>query len=245
MFELDENCTQAKCVVKTAGIGKAKALLEKHLAHADITMLTGNITGPETWTGTDLVFLVADGTEENSWNQLQQGITSAKQQNVLPVPIWIAPAKPDINDAIMVLNPQHFADDEDIFTYIGESILSIQSLLSLPGLVSLDFEDVRQTFNDAGRLAFSYSEYAANSDKQVAIDEVMQRLSLMNVTPHSGKFMLLNITGSEEHLSMFDIAETSELVCDKLGTTDSSLIWGANTDNTLADKIRISLWVRQ
>ncbi len=245
MFELDENCINTACVVKVAGIGKANALLEKYLTNTDITPHIDNITEPEAWTGTDLVFLIADDTEENAWGQLQQGINNARRQNVLPVPIWITQTKPDTTDTIMTLAPQHFTGDEDIFKYIVKSISSIQSLLSLPGLVNLDLEDVRQTFSGAGRLAFSYGEYAANTDKQIAVDEVMQRLSKMDVAPHSGKFMLLNITGSEEHLSMFEIAEISELIYDKLGTNDCHMIWGANIDNAFADKIRISLWVRQ
>ena len=245
MFELDEKCTNTACIVKVAGIGKVGTLLEKYVANTDIALLTGNSAEPEAWTGTDLGFLVADDTENNAWERLQQGIHSARQQNVLPVPIWITKTKPDTTDTIMALAPQHFTSDEDIYKYIVESISSIQSLLSLPGLVNLDLEDVRQTFSGAGRLAFSYGEYAANTDKQIAVDEVMQRLSRMDVAPHSSKFMLLNITGSEEHLSMFEIAEISELIYDKLGTNDCHMIWGANIDNAFADKIRISLWVRQ
>ena len=245
MFELDENCINTTCVVKVAGIGKANALLKKYLTHTDITPLIGNITEPEAWNGTGLGFLIADGTEENAWEQLQQGINSAKEQNVLIVPIWISQSMPDTTDTIMTLAPQHFTSDEDIFNYMIESISSIQSLLSLPGLVNLDIEDVRQTFSGAGRLAFSYGEYAASTDKQIAVDEVMQRLSKMDVAPHSGKFMLLNITGSEDHLSMFEIAEISELIYDKLGTNDCNIIWGANIDDAFVDKIRISLWVRQ
>ena len=244
MFELDENIPGTACTVKVAGIGKTRAALENFLIQPNITQLTEDATAPESWTETGVGFLVADASENNAWDNVQKALQTAEKQNVLSIPIWIAETPPRMDDAIMWVNPKNFASDAELYDYIGESILSIQSIISQPGLVNLDLEDIRGILNCPGRLSFTYGEYTADADKRTAIQQAMQKLTAMDVAPGSSKFMILNITGSEDHLSMFEICEISELIHDDFGTDDCSIIWGATIDNALADKIRISLWLK-
>ena len=244
MFELDENIPDTVCTVKVTGIGKTRASLDKFLTQSNIPLLNEDATAPESWAGTGVGFLVADASEKNAWNNIQKVLQATKKQNVLSITLLITETPPLMADGIMWVNPKNFASDTELYDYIGKSILSIQSIISQPGLVNLDLEDVKGLFNGSGHLGFTYGEYTATANKRTAVQQALQTLTSLGVAPRSGKFMILNITGSEDHLSMFEICEISELIHDSFGTDDCTIIWGATIDNALADKIRISLWVK-
>ena len=70
-------------------------------------------------------------------------------------------------------------------------------------------------------------------------------MSEANIPKGHAKFILLNVTGSEDNLSMYEITEVSEMVSSALGDENSNLIWGADIDNTLKDVIRLSIWIRE
>ena len=245
MFELDDVNWDVACAMKVAIIGNDNVLLNKRISELGVTVLTDCLTEPSSWSETDICFLVADNTTENVLDYLQDVIRITKQEDIITIPIFITEENTlTTTDAIVVLKPHCFKSTAELYDYIYESISSIQSIVAQPGFVSLDLKDIQSMFDSAGRLIFSYCDYKVGTDKNIAIKTVMQRLESMNFPLGFGKFIILNITGREEHLSMYEICEISELITDKLGTKECSMIWGANINNVMDDKIRMSLWLK-
>ncbi|TYZ22920.1 hypothetical protein [Selenomonas ruminis] len=242
MFTFDETILAAS--LKIAGIGKTHALLEQYLNCSGICLLTEDPTLPVSWADTTVGFLVADATEEHAWEKFQQGIQSAKEQKVLLLPMLITAQLTESASSFMQINPQYFIDEAELYAYIAESIKSIQSFISEPGLVNIDLEDIRFLFTEEGRFAFSYGERESQIDKCAAARMALKQLRMMNPPIPAAKYIILNITGSEDNLSMFEIQEICEFVNEELGTNSSCIIWGANIDNTLADRIYVSIWVK-
>lgn len=163
---------------------------------------------------------------------------------MLLFPLLISAEPLDITDSVVIVNPLHFAGEAELYTYIVESVKSIQTFSCQPGLVNIDLEDIRALSDSPGRLAFIYGEHEASMDKSLVAKTALQKLYAMNIPAHSSKFIVLNITGNEENLSMFEIMELSEHIHEGLCNDDTCTIWGANIDNTLADKIHVSIWVK-
>jgi cell division protein FtsZ len=51
----------------------------------------------------------------------------------------------------------------------------------------------------------------------------------------------LNVTGSEDNLNMYEIQEVSGAVYDWLDYEQATIIWGATIDDSLRDRIRVSI----
>jgi len=230
--------------VKVTGIGKAHAMLEKYLLAAERKLLAPFSLDPAGWEKTDVLFLVACADNQDTWAEFQKGIDFARQQNMLVFPIWISDEQPEKTDNILVVKPKNFSGNMELFAYISESIQSIYTVLSQPGPIDVDLETVRSLFKDPGRLLFHYYEYQAKQGKYSATDKALQWLAAQGVAPHSGKIVLLNITGSEDNLSMFEVSELSDMIHDGIGNNDSEISWLAASDNALADTIHVTMWVK-
>lgn len=238
------NMSVKEITIKVTGIGKVNTMLEKYLS-ADIQTLLAPLNfDSAALDGTDVIFLVACADDQNAWMEFQKGIDFARQHNMIAFPIWISDEQPEMTDNILVAKPKTFSGNIELFAYISESIKSIHSVLSQPGPVDADLGDIRSLFHDNGRLSFYYYDYRTSQDKYVSTDKALQWLATQGVEPHSGKFGILNIAASESSLNMFEIYELSEMIHDEIGNNDSEIIWSAVEDNSLADKIHVTMWVK-
>ena len=152
----EENIHTTTGILKILGIGKVSVMLEKHLTNIEIPILSHTPIESSFWNGTDVGFIVACDTEENAWENLKNEINIAREHNVIIFPIFISENTPDVTDNIILLNPKHFLNEIDIYSYIGYSIKSIQLLISQPGCVNSNLEDLRSLFKCNGRVAFEY-----------------------------------------------------------------------------------------
>ena len=240
-----ENTYKKLGTLKVVCVGNTSVFLEKHLTHYENFMLSNSPVEPTFWNGTDVGFIVAhDKGGNDSWENFQKEIKFAREQNVITFPIFISESHPAVFDNIMMVNPKHFSGNIELYTYIGESINSIKSFILPPGLVDLNLEDIRSLFTGDGNLAFVYYEYKANENKYIATQKAIEKFTRLGSTPHSVKFMILNIAGSEEKLNMFDVVELSDIIHNEFGNNNCNLIWGANIDDNLTDNIHVSLWLK-
>lgn len=230
--------------VKVTGIGKAYALLEKYLLDEELKLLSPFSLAPAVLDKADVLFLVACANSQDTWTEFKKGIDFARQHNMIAFPIWISNEQPVMTDNLLIVKPKNFSGNMELFAYISESIKSIYTVLSQPGPIDVDLETVRSLFKDPGRLIFHYYEYQANQGKYTATDNALQWLATQGVAPHYGKIVLLNITGSEDSLSMFEVSDLCDMIHDGVGNNDSEIYWLAASDNALADTIHVTMWVK-
>ena len=224
-------------ILKILGIGKVSIMLEKHLTHSEMPILSHTPIESSFWNGIDVGFIVACDTEENAWENLKNEITIAREHNVITFPIFISENIPDVTDNIILLNPNHFLNEIDIYSYIGYSIKSIQLLMSQPGGGASTFEDLRSLFKGNGRVAFEY--YKSNEGRYCAAQNALQMKAIVGAPVIDAKLFILNIATHENNISEMELFDFIETIHSKINN-DCTLIWNIIGDETLTDKLHIS-----
>lgn len=121
---------------------------------------------------------------------------------------------------------------------LRQGIQGITDLITIPGLINLDFADVRTIMEDAGTalmgIGTSNGESRAAEAATAAISSPLLEESVEGATG-----ILLNITGGRE-LGLFEVNEAAEIV---QGAADGSanIIFGAVIDEALGDEVRVTV----
>jgi cell division protein FtsZ len=120
---------------------------------------------------------------------------------------------------------------------LRQGVQGITDLITVPGLVNLDFADVRTIMRDAGSalmgIGVAHGENRAVEAARAAISSPLLETSLDGATG-----ILLNITGGPD-LGLFEVNEAAEVVT---GAADSNanVIFGAVIDETMGDSVRVT-----
>jgi cell division protein FtsZ len=121
---------------------------------------------------------------------------------------------------------------------LRQGIQGITELITRPGLINLDFADVRSIMSQGGAALMAVGvgkgETRAGDAAQAAIES-----PLLDITIDGARGVLFNITGGED-LSLFEVNEAAEII---RSTTDpnANIIFGAVVDPSLTDEVRITV----
>lgn len=121
---------------------------------------------------------------------------------------------------------------------LKQGIQSISDLIAVPGLINLDFADVKSIMKEKG---LAHMGIGSASGENRAIDAARQAIQspLLETSIKGAKGVLLNITGGS-NLGLFEINEASSLVqesCD----SEANIIFGASIREDLGDEIMITV----
>ena len=119
-----------------------------------------------------------------------------------------------------------------------QGVQGISDLIAVPGLINLDFADVKTVMENKG-LAHMGIGWASGENKAVEAAEKAIKSPLLETSIQGAKAVLLNITGGPE-LGLFEVNEASELVA-QAADPDVNLIFGAVIDESLQDEIKITV----
>jgi cell division protein FtsZ len=132
-----------------------------------------------------------------------------------------------------VMDAFRMADD-----VLRQGVQGITDLITIPGLVNLDFADVRAVMRDAGSALMGIGEAEGeNRAAEAARSAVSSPLLEASVEGATG--ILLNITGGAD-IGLFEVNEAAEVVT---GAADqnANVIFGAVIDDNLAGKVRVTV----
>ena len=156
----------------------------------------------------------------------------AAADTVLVIPndklLEVAPSLP-INKAFMV-------SDE----LLGRAVKGITELITKPGLVSLDFADIKSVMKDSGMAMIGMGE-SDTGDR--AIESVHEALNspLLDLDISNAKSALINITGSND-LTLNEAEKIVQIVADELDP-EANIIWGTQIQDDLASTVRTTIVV--
>ena len=153
-------------------------------------------------------------------------------------------------DAVIAINSDRILsvkkDNEDtsnlsfeIDKLIAEVIQSIESLLIEPELINLDFADVQLILRNASTAAVGIGTGTGENASMEAVTEAAA-LTMFDESIKDAKSIIINITGSDNKLSMFEINEAIETI-HKMTTDNVNIIWGAAIDNSLGDTVKATI----
>jgi cell division protein FtsZ len=119
------------------------------------------------------------------------------------------------------------------------SVKGITDLIMLPGLINLDFADVKETMSKAG-LALMGIGVASGENRAVeAAERAISHPLLEDISVAGAKGVLMNIT-STSSLTMEEMTQASDRIYREVGE-DADIIWGTAVDDTMGDEIRVTV----
>ena len=121
---------------------------------------------------------------------------------------------------------------------LRQGIQGISELITVPGLINLDFADVRSIMAEGGAALMAIGR-GEGDDKAVDAAEQAIASSLLDVTIDGARGILFNVTGGKD-LTLFDVNEAAEIIR-KTAHPDANIIFGAVIDESLSDEIHITV----
>jgi cell division protein FtsZ len=119
------------------------------------------------------------------------------------------------------------------------SVKGITDLIMMPGVVNLDFADVRTTMSKAG-LALMGIGIAAGENRAVEAAEKAISHPLLEDVPITGaRGVLMNITATSD-MEFEEVAEASEYIHNEVGD-DAEIFWGTSVDDSLGEEMRVTV----
>ena len=127
---------------------------------------------------------------------------------------------------------------EEADNVLRQGVQGITDLITIPGLINLDFADVRTIMQDAGS-ALMGTGVAAGENR--AADAAKGAISspLLEQSVEGATGVLLNITGSSS-LGLFEINEAAEIV-QAAADSNANIIFGSVIDESLGDEVRVTV----
>lgn len=119
------------------------------------------------------------------------------------------------------------------------SVKGITDLIMMPGLVNLDFADIRTTMSRAGLAIMGIGVASGENRATEAAERAISHPLLEDISIAGANGVLMNITCSSD-LTMEEMSEASERIYSEVGE-DADIIWGAIIDDSLNDELRITV----
>ena len=119
------------------------------------------------------------------------------------------------------------------------SVKGITDLIMMPGLVNLDFADIRTTMSKAGLAIMGIGVASGENRATEAAERAISHPLLEDISISGAKGVLMNITCPSD-LTMEEMAEASERICSEVGE-DADIIWGAVVDDSLGDELSVTV----
>jgi len=121
---------------------------------------------------------------------------------------------------------------------LRQGVQGISDLIAVPGLVNLDFADVRTIMNEKGLAHMGIGRGSGDNRATEAAKQAIHS-PLLETTIEGARSVLLNITGGE-NLGLFEVNEAAELVA-QATDPDATIIFGAVIDENMGDEVRITV----
>jgi len=121
---------------------------------------------------------------------------------------------------------------------LGEGVQGISDLITTPGLINVDFADVRSIMSNAGSalmgIGTGVGENRATTAARMAVASPLLEISI-----DGAKGILFNITGGQD-LTMNEVNEAAKIIAET-ADADANIIFGATIDEDMVDQVKISV----
>ncbi|MBU1170401.1 MAG: cell division protein FtsZ [Proteobacteria bacterium] len=122
---------------------------------------------------------------------------------------------------------------------LHHSVKGITDLIMRPGLVNLDFADVRTTMSKAGMAIMGIGIATGENRAKEAAEKAISHPLLEDISIAGAKGVLMNITSGSD-LTLEEMTEASDLIYQEVGD-DAEIIWGQAIDDTIGDEMRVTV----
>lgn len=121
---------------------------------------------------------------------------------------------------------------------LRQGVQGIADLVTTPGLINVDFADVKSVMADAGSALMGIGKGTGENRATEAAKQAIDS-PLLEVSIDGAKGVLFNITGGKD-LGMYEVDEAAKIIT-KSVDPDAKIIFGAVIDETMSDEVRITV----
>jgi cell division protein FtsZ len=122
---------------------------------------------------------------------------------------------------------------------LHSGVRGITDLMVMPGLVNLDFADIRTVMMEMGKAMMGTGEAEGENRAVTAAEAAISNPLLDDVSMKGARGVLINITGSKD-MTLFEIDEAANRIREEVDA-DANIIFGSTFDDSVQGKIRISI----
>jgi len=203
------------------GTGTGAAPIVAEVAKEIGALTVGVVTKPFTFEG------------RRRAQQAETGISDLKGRvdTLITIPndklLQVIDKKTTITEAFVI------ADD-----VLRQGVQGISDLIAVPGLINLDFADVKTIMKEAGSALMGIGVGTGDNRAAEAAKAAISS-ALLETSINGAKGVLLNITGSS-NLSLFEVNEAAEIIAEA-SDPEANIIFGAVIDEKMDDAIRVTV----
>ncbi|HEY1721853.1 MAG TPA: cell division protein FtsZ [Magnetospirillaceae bacterium] len=202
------------------GTGAAPVIARAAREHGILTV--GVVTKPFHFEGAHRMKLAEQGIEDLS--QYVDTLIIIPNQNLFR----IANPKTTFAEAFQM------ADD-----VLHSGVRGVTDLMVMPGLINLDFADIRTVMSEMGKAMMGTGE-AEGEDRAIkAAEAAISNPLLDDVTMKGAKGVLINITGGMD-ITLFEVDEAAQRVAKEIDS-DANIIFGSTFDEAMEGRMRVSV----
>ncbi len=128
-----------------------------------------------------------------------------------------------------------FATADDV---LRQGIQGISELITIPGLINLDFADVRSIMSEGGAALMAIGSGRGENRAQQAAEEAIHS-QLLDISIDGARGILFNVTGGVD-MSLFEVNEAAEIIR-RTAHPEANIIFGAVVDPNLSDELMITV----
>lgn len=119
------------------------------------------------------------------------------------------------------------------------SVKGITDLIIMPGVVNLDFADVRTTMAKAGMALMGIGSSSGENRAVEAAEKAISHPLLEDIPITGARGVLMNITATSD-MEFEEVAEASEYIHNEVGE-DAEIFWGTSVDDRLGEEMRVTV----
>jgi len=121
---------------------------------------------------------------------------------------------------------------------LRQGIQGISELITVPGLINLDFADVRTIMSEGGAALMAVGHASGEDRARVAAEQAISS-QLLDITIDGAHGILFNVTGGP-NLSLFEVNQAAAII-KETAHPDVNLIFGAVIDPSIGDELRVTV----
>jgi len=222
--------------------------IEEVLKGADMVFVTAGEGGGTGTGGAPVVASVARSLGALTIGVVTRPFGFEGKRRVVQAEIGIEKLRSEVDTLIVIPNDRLLSISDrhvsvlDAFKAADQVLLSgvqgITDLITTPGLINLDFADVKSVMSGAGS-ALMGTGSSRGDDRAVAAAEMAISSPLLEASIDGAHGVLLSIQGGSD-LGLFEINEAAQLVSNS-AAVDANIIFGAVIDDALGDEVRVTV----
>ncbi|MEO7421186.1 MAG: cell division protein FtsZ [Ornithinibacter sp.] len=222
--------------------------IEEVLKGADMVFVTAGEGGGTGTGGAPVVARIARGLGALTIGVVTRPFTFEGRRRANQAEAGIAQLRDEVDTLIVIPNDRLLSISDrgvsmlDAFRSADQVLLSgvqgITDLITTPGLINLDFADVKSVMQGAGSALMGIGS-ARGEDRAVQAAELAISSPLLEASIDGAHGVLLSIQGGSD-LGLFEINEAARLV-QEAAHPEANIIFGAVIDDTLGDEVRVTV----